>query len=112
MAKLKNLSSALPTDDLLEELDQIQILGGVSESTTGDNYGCNLVDGCVTNDGCTVYNHESCGNTTKPCGGDTKPCGGGTNPCGGGLPCGCEPPGGDDKPGNGPTGVIDQFGWM
>lgn len=80
MSKLKKLGAALPADDLLSELDQIQILGGVG-SQSGDNIGCNTIAGCngTTYVQCIVYNNEQC------CDGGGHGCDG----CACGEGCGC-----------------------
>lgn len=125
MSKLDKLTANLPTDDLMEELDQIQVLGGRTDlgAGTNDTYsvagcsGCtvNTVSGCqgcpppTTYPGCIV-NQNTCPTYTGSscCGGtDSNCCSGGENPCGGEKPCD-----GDDKPGDGSNGIIGQFGWM
>lgn len=122
MAALKKLNTAIPTDDLLAELDQIQVLGGTGSDPVTPNYGCNTVAGCngqtyVYCD-CTVYSNDSCcGSVSVPC--DECKCGSG---CGcpddnensdGGICCcgdGCKCK--EKGKGNGQTGFLGQPGWM
>ena len=59
---MKNLKEVIPTPELLQEMEELEILGGEGDGTV-----VNTVSGCATDTYCSGGNCGNCGNCVPHC---------------------------------------------